>query len=248
MPPRLSPTALLAILQPWADVAEPIHRRLAQLADVESGSVRDVLWIGSGAGRSVLWWAQRYSTQIEGVDPDPAATDAAGRAAQAAGLARLATFQTADASDLPHEEQVFDVVIVYMLQLLGTDGASVIAEAGRVARPMGTVVALVPSWLSTPSAGDARAIEQLGIRPHLLVEWKSYFRDAGVVELNVEDAASDAGWMAVGTPTLLARAWRAGSWAGVRLVLSRAFRTLRGLAQGRVLALSIIKGTRWPRE
>lgn len=244
---RLSPTALLAILQPWAAVAEPIHRRLAQLADVDSEPARDVLWIGSGSGRSVLWWAERYQTPIEGVDPDPAATEAAERAARATGLSRLATFQTADSTDLPHQEQVFDVVIVHMLQLLGADGAAVIAEAARVARPMSTVIALVPSWLSAPPGEDAAAIERLGIGPRLLVEWKSFFREAGVVELNVEDAATDGRWISRSwLPGLLVSGWRAAGWAGVRLVMSRQFRALHQVAMGRVLGLSIIKGTRWP--
>lgn len=246
MPSRLSPTVLLAILQPWAEVAEPIHRRLAQLADAASEPARDVLWIGSGSGRSVLWWAGRYQTHIEGVDPDPSATDTAEQAARAADIAQLATFQTADATDLPHQEQVFDIVVVHMLQLLAPEGAAVIAEAARVARPMSTVLAIVPSWLSTPPAEDACTIERLGVRPHLLVEWKSFCRDANIVELTVEDAATDGGWIAAGWPALIARGWRAAGWAGMRLVLSHEFRTIRALALGRVLGLSIIKGTRWP--
>jgi SAM-dependent methyltransferase len=244
MPPRLSPTALLAVLQPWAEVAEPIHRRLAQLAEAETG--QEVLWIGCGSGRSVLWWAERFRTHIEGVDPDHSAIEAAEKTSRSAGLQRLATFQTADPSDLPHEVQVFDVTIANLLALLGADGAAVLKDAGRVARPMSTVMALVPSWLSTPDPEDARLLEAVDLKPQLLVEWKSFFRLAGVVELSVEEAAQDGGWIASGWVGLLVRGWRAARWAGVRAVLSREFRTLRTLALGRVLGLSIIKGTRWP--
>ena len=243
MAPRLSPTALLAVIQPWADVAEPIHRRLTQLAEAQSG--QDVLWVGCGAGRSVLWWAERFGTHVEGADPDPAAIDAADKAARATGLQRLATFQVTDATNLPHEEQVFDVVVVNFMTL-GGDGAKIMREAGRVARPMATVMALVPTWLSSPEPEDAALLGATGVTPQLLVEWKNFFRQAGIVELSVEEAAQDAGWLASGWVNLVARGWLAARWKGVRAVLSPEFRALRSLALRRVLGLSIIKGTRWP--
>lgn len=244
MPPRLTPTQLLPVLQPWADVAEPIHRRLAHLA--EAGPGQEVVWVGCGSGRSVFWWAERFSTHVEGVDPDNAAIDAAEKTARAVGLQRLATFQTAGSDDLPHEAQVFDVTVVNMLYLAGADGGAVLREVGRVARPMSTVMALVPSWLSTPDPEDARRLQELGLKPQLLVEWKSFFRAGGIVELSVEDAAQDGSWISYGWVGLLVRGWRAARWTGLRAVMSPEFRTLRTLAMKRVLGLSIIKGTRWP--
>lgn len=244
MPLRLSPTTLLAILQPWSEVEEPIHRRLAQLADATTG--RETLWIGCGSGRSVLWWSQRFQTLTEGVDPDPVAIEAAETAAREAGLANLATFQVTDATNLPHEDQVFDTTIVHMLHLPDSDGAKVLREAGRVARPMGVVVALVPSWLQTPSGPEGRAIASLGVSPRLPVEWKGLLREAGIVELSVEEAAADGAWVVQGFFALVARGWRAKGWTGLRAVLSHEVRALRRLARKRVLGLSIIKGTRWP--
>lgn len=246
MPPRLSPTALVAILQPWSDVAEPIHRRLAQLADAAAG--QEVLWVGCGGGRSVLWWAERYRTHVEGVDPDPKAIDAAEGLTRTVGLAKFATFQTAPPSDLPHEAQVFDVIILDLLHLAGGQGWEVVQEAARVARPMSTVMALVPSWLSMPHPSEVDLVAALGLAPHLLVEWKSFFRDAGVVELSVEDSAVDGGWIGAGWFGLIVRGWRAARWTGVRAVLSPEVRALRRLALRRMLGLSIIKGTRWPHQ
>jgi SAM-dependent methyltransferase len=233
MPLRLSPTSLFAVLQPWGEVNEPIHRRVAQLADAAAG--QEALCVGCGAGAAVLWWARKYQTRIEGVDPDANAIDIAERIARESGLAGLASFQTAPAADLPHEAQVFDITLVEMLHLLGTDGGAVLREAARVARPMSTVIALVPFWLGTPDAKDVQTLASFGLVPHVLVEWKGRFRDAGVVELSVEDAAKDAGWISGGWLGLLIRAWRAARWNGVR-----------ALALRRVLGLSIIKGTRWP--
>lgn len=246
MPHRLSPAKFVAILQPWAEVAEPIHRRLAQLVDAEPG--QEVLWVGCGAGRSVLWWAKRFDTHVQGIDPDPKAVEAAERSARESQLARIASFQVAQCTNLPHEARVFDVCVANLLQLLAADGGEVVAELARVSRPMGTVAALVPCWLSAPTPEDEQAILSLGLRPALLVEWKNRFRVSGVVELVVEDTSLDGHWISPGWLGLLLRGWRAARWAGIRTVLSREFRVLRTLAQRRTLGLSVVKGTRWPHE
>jgi SAM-dependent methyltransferase len=238
----------MAVLQPWADVAEPIHRRVAQLVDAEPG--QEVLWVGCGTGRSVLWWAKRFETHVQGIDSDPMAVEAAEAQARAAGLSRLASFQAAEPFDLPHEAQVFDVSIADFLnlELGGVPGDRVIAELARVVRPMGTVAALVPSWLSTPEDDDVAAVAALGIEPVVLVEWKKHFRSANVVELAVEDAALDGGWIAHGLLGLVVRGWHAGRWNGVRTSLGPEVGQLRALVQRRTLGLSIVKGTRWQPE
>lgn len=243
---RLSPAKFVEILQPWAEVAEPIHRRLAQLVDAEPG--QEVLWVGCGAGRSVLWWAQRFETHVQGIDPDAKAVEAAEVAARESRLARLASFQAAECTNLPHEARVFDVCVANLLQLLEADGGQVVAELARVARPMGTVAALVPCWLSAPAPEDEQAMLGLGLRPALLMEWKHRFRVAGVVELLVEDTSLDGRWISPGWVGLLLRGWRSARWAGIRAVLSREFRVLRALARRRTLGLSVVKGTRWPHE
>lgn len=246
MPMRLSPTQFTAVFQPWAEVAEPIHRRLARLVDAEPS--QEVLWIGCGAGRSVLWWTKRFETHVEGIDSDPKAIDAAEVAARETGLSRYATFQTGLPTNLPHEAEVFDVTCVDLLHLLGVDGSQVLHEAARVARPMSTIAALVPCWLSTPDPTDASMLASIGLVPQLLMEWKSAFRLAGVVEITVEDSALDGKWIAQGTLGTLVRGWWAARWAGVTAVLSPEVKALRALAQARVLGLLIIKGIRWPHE
>lgn len=246
MPSRLPPTQLLAILQPWTEIAEGIHRRLAQITEPEPQ--HEVLWIGCGSGRSVLWWAERFGSHIQGVDPDQAAVDEAEVQARSAGLHTIVTFQTAVPTELPHEEQVFDITVVNLLHLLGFEGEAVLREVGRVARPMSAVVALAPCWLSTPDEVDREHMAALGLFPQLLVEWKNQFRLAGAVELSVEDAALDGRWIAQGLVRLVVRGWWAARWAGVRTMLSAEVRALRSLARRRILGLSIIKGTRWPHE
>jgi hypothetical protein len=113
---------------------------------------------------------------------------------------------------------------------------------------MSTVAALVPCWLSTPQEEEAAAVEALGLRPAVLVEWKNSFRKAGIVEITVEDASQDGEWIAHGWFGLLLRGWRAAGWTGVRTALGPELRVLRRLAQRRVLSYSIVKGTRWQAE
>jgi len=244
MPPRLTPTTLLTILQPWSEVEEPIYRRLAHLAEAKEGG--EMLWVGCGSGRAVLWWSERFQSVSEGLDPDPNAIEAAERAARDAGLARMATFQVTDVGNFPHEDQVFDTVVVHMLHLRDADGGETVREAGRVARPMGTVLGLVPVWLKTPSEEDSGVLTWLGFDPHLPVEWKGFFRDAGLVELSVEEVGADGSWLSHSLFPLLVRGWRAAGWQGVRVVLGREVRALRRLVRRRVVGLSIVKGTRWP--
>jgi SAM-dependent methyltransferase len=246
MPRRLPATTLLHVLQPWKQIEEPLHRRVAHLADAHHGS--ETLWIGCGSGRSVLWWAKRFETVTAGIDPDPKTIEQAEQRARDAGLSKLATFQVADPTDLPHEDRVYDTVVVHILHLPDTDGKKVLLEASRVTRPMGTVLVLVPAWTQTPTEKDVAILRGLGFSPHMSVEWKSFCRDAGIVELRVEEVATEGAWLVSGRLQLLLRGWRAAGWLGIRTVLSREVRTLCSLARKRVLGFSIIKGTRWPHD
>ena len=72
---RLTPSTLLTILQPWTDIVEPIYKKIAEL--VESADGAETLWVGCGSGRSVLWWSQKFSSMVQGLDPDPDAIESA---------------------------------------------------------------------------------------------------------------------------------------------------------------------------
>lgn len=243
-PPRISRATLLTALQPWREIDRAIHQRLVRFTDPREG--QEVLWIGCGAGRSPLWWAERFGAHVHGIDADPDAIARAEEAAREAGLAHRVVFQTADPHSLPHEDQTFDLTILNALYVDATDAAAVVREAARVARPMSPVVAIVPTWLGTASRRDARQITRLGLSPYQLVEWKQVFRDAGFVELTVDEAALDGGWLVPGLAGALSRAWRAARWAGLTAVLSRPAAVLRKLSRRRVLGLCLVKGIRWP--
>ena len=58
-----------------------------------------------------------------------------------------------------------------------------IAEPARLTKPMGRIVLLLRTRADQPREV---LIEQLGLHPHLLVEWKQLLRDAGAVRVVVQ--------------------------------------------------------------
>jgi hypothetical protein len=238
----LSPAAVLALVQPWP-VEELIHRRIHIMTDPRPGMA--VLWIGSGLGRSVLWWAARLRSRVEGVTPDIELVERAEATARNEGLSALATFQVADPAELPHEAAMFDLTLINLMQLPHAEGDRALKEAGRVAKPLTSVVTLAPAWLGAPSEADARAVQALGLRPRRVIEWKEALRSGGMVELEVEEAAPQGEWVGQSQMAIVARGWREWGWAGVRATAGRRVRVLQRLARLRSLGLVIIKGTRW---
>ncbi len=243
---RLTPSVLQTILQPWTDVVEPIYDRVAHMTDAWARG--ETLWIGCGSGRSALWWAQRFQSEVQGLDPDPKAIESAEHRVRGSKLTSLVTFQSADAANLPHEDDVFDTVVVHMLYLRDVGGAEVASEAVRVLRENGNIVLIAPTWLQTPTEKDSTSMSSLGLNPHVTMEWKAYLRDAGVSDLTVEEAAKDGNWFAPGLLTLLIRGWHAAGWAGARAMVTKEVRMLRRLVRKRVLGLTIVKGTYRPKE
>jgi SAM-dependent methyltransferase len=241
---KLTRSDLLTALQPWTEIVEPIYKRVAELADASRGG--ETVWIGCGSGRSVHWWAQKFEAITHGLDPDPAAIESGEERVRGTSVSGRVTFQYADPTNLPHEDQVFDTVVVHMLYLQHDSGQQILSEAVRVLKPMGNIVVIAPSWLQTPQAFDARLIESLGFSPRVTMEWKGYLRDAGAVELTVEEAAREGHWFAQGLFSLVVRGWHAAGWLGAWSMLSREVRALRRLTRKRIIGLSIVKGLRWP--
>jgi len=61
----------------------------------------------------------------------------------------------------------------------------------------------------------------IGVSPNLAVEWKSFCREAGLVELSVEAVAEEGAWLGCGRLKLLVRGWRAAGWLGLRTVMGK---------------------------
>jgi SAM-dependent methyltransferase len=240
---RLRTSILASALQPWADVAEKLHRRLLHFADHEEGW--EILWVGAGAARAATWWVSRSGGHAAAVDPNPGAVAWAERAARAAGAGALLTLHVGSADNLPHSDEVYDLVVMTLGFDPGVDPAAAVVQAARVVRPLRPVVLAVPIWTGTPDPRAETALDALGVRPRFLTAWKQVARDAGLVEVTAEGASEDGRWLAEGTVKPLARAWQSAGLDGVRTLLSAPVRTLRRLVRRRVIDLAMVRGVRW---
>lgn len=235
-----------------------LYRHIGRLVDLRPAL--EFVIAPCGRGVTAQFLAETTLAGGAGVDPDEALVELADARAREAGLAGRLHYEHARLDDLPYQDEVFDVAIGEIGLAAAADPAAAVNELVRITRPMGTVVLIQLIWTGNVP-GDRRETlaEFLGMRPLLIVEWKQLLRDAGVVDLYVEDW-SDAGaslrqpWPLGGSAELgsirdrfamLLTAWRRWGWRGSWLAL-RARTEIRSLlANERILGLSVIKGTKW---
>jgi SAM-dependent methyltransferase len=179
------------------------------------------------------------------------------------------SYETSPLDDLPHDDAVFDGVVGEPTLAAAADPARAVRELARVTRPMGTIVLVQPTWSAElPPEGREALVDRLGLRPYHLVEWKRFLREAGAVEIQVQDwsegapgcARRPSGAVAVaGEPELTWRnkvhivsrawkqwGWRAGALDAGRGAVERERRILRTLSSERALGLHLITGVKWP--
>ena len=268
-PPREGGPSMLDLVRLSRDVVFPpggedLYRQIARLTEL--GPPNEVLDAACGRGVTSLFLARSFGVTGVGVDGDPELVRQAVARSRDQGMEGTFTFETASLDDLPFRDGTFDVAIGEIGLAASADPARAVRERARVTRPHGCVVLVQLIW--TGNVDPTRReilVQHLGARPMILVEWKQLLRDAGVVDLTVEDwsdapspfrPAADAG----GSPfpdfsvifsfrekvAILRRAWRRWGWKGVRGAILREREIHRLLTRERVLGLSLIKGTKWP--
>jgi SAM-dependent methyltransferase len=249
-----------AVLHRWQATAEDLYREVAAL--VEAVPRMEIVVSGCGEGDTSQWLAEHTGAAVTGVDPD------AGRIAVAEARSRepeakaRVHYEHAPLDDLPHETGVFDVAIGDAALSASADPERAVAELVRVVKPMGIVVLLQPTWTSEIARETREAIvDRLGLRPHLLVEWKQMMRDAGLVELQVQDwtdGAPGGRASAPGAPHphltvrqkmhIVGRAWRRWGWREARGAVERETSLIRELSRQRALGFQLMRGVKWPHE
>jgi len=250
---RLSPSAV------FPPGGEALYRQIAILTELQPE--QEVLDAACGRGVTTSFLARTYGVQGTGIEPDEHLVSEAEQRARELGLAERLTFQAAPLDDLPFKDGVFDVSIGEIGLAATVDPARAIRELARVTRPMGSVVLVQLIW--TGHVDEARKeilVQHLGARPMLLVEWKQMLREAGVVDLIVED------WSDRPSPfrpapmpfpdfaeifslrqkvQILRRAMARWGWRGVRGAILREQLIHRLLTRERALGLTLIRGTKW---
>jgi SAM-dependent methyltransferase len=252
----------MVVLGRWRATGEELYREVHRLTEAAPG--REMIVSGCGDGVTAEWLVERTGASVTGVDADAERIEQAEARARSRPTPVPLTYQQAHLDDLPHETGVFDAAIGEPPLAAAADPARAVAELARVTKPMGAVVLLQPTWSSEISE-QAREmlVDRLGLRPHLLVEWKQMLRDAGVVEIQVQDwttggpsggrtsgafrAVSDAPeltWQE--KAQIVGRALRRSGWREARGAIERETALLRELSRERALGFQLIKGVKWP--
>ena len=249
----------MAVLGRWRATGEDLYREVARVT--EAAPKKEIVVSGCGDGVTAEWLALRTDASVTGVDPDLDAIEEAETRARALPSSPHLHYQGAPLDDLPYETAVFDIAVGEPALSSSSEPARAVAELVRVTKPMGPVVLLQPTWSSDISVGARELlVERLGLRPFLLVEWKQMLRDAGVVDVQVQDwtttSASGARWTgsSAAQPRLnwrqkmqiLGRAWRVWGWREARSAVERETTLLRELSRERAIGFQLIKGVKWP--
>ena len=265
MPPQRIPPApavlrlvQMVVLGRWRATGEQLYREVAQLIGVAAG--QEVIVAACGEGVTTEWLATRTGAAVTGVDPDGERIDAAEARARASATRLPLTYQQAPLDDLPHEDGVFDAALGEPGLAAALDPARAVQELARVLKPMGTLVLLQLTWNAELSA-EAREllVERLGLRPHLVVEWKQMLRDAGIVDIQVQDWTSGPPGGERARPAeqepqltwqekvqIAGRAWRQWKWREARHAIEREETLLGELSKERAIGFQVIRGVKWP--
>lgn len=236
-----------------------LYRSILRMVELSERS--EFVMVPCGRGRSALFIAESTGAGGAGADPDPVMVAVAANRAKRAALPDRLHFEHAPLHELPYQDAVFDLALGEIELGAAYDPPAAVRELVRVVKPGGMVVLVQLVWtrhLEEDRRSDLTA--RLGVRPLMLVEWKQMLRDAGVVDLTVEDWSDAAGshsqpsvlgglaelFTLRGKVRLLPRAWKRWGWRGIRALLSRERELRRLLQDERVLGVNLIKGTRQP--
>jgi SAM-dependent methyltransferase len=146
---------------------QPMAEHLAEAAGLRPGD--RVLDVATGSGNAALA-AARYGCEVTGIDYVPGLLERARQRATAEGLE--ATFQEADAEDLPFPDGSFDVVLSTCGAMFAPDQERTAGELLRVCRPGGRIGMV--NWVPDGYIGELfRAIGRHlppppGVRPPVL--------------------------------------------------------------------------------
>jgi SAM-dependent methyltransferase len=248
----------MVVLGRWRATGEQLYREVAVLTGAVAG--QEVLVAACGEGVTTEWLAARTGAAVTGVDPDSERIEAAEARARARAMPLPLSYQQAALEDLPHESAVFDSAVGEPGLASAADPARAVMELARVLKPMGTVVLLQLTWNAelSPEAREL-LVERLGLRPHLVVEWKQMLRDAGIVDIQVQDWTSGAPGGERARPAehepqltwqekvqIAGGALRQWKWREARHAIEREETLLRELAKERSIGFQVIRGVKWP--
>ena len=156
---------------------EALYRHILQMVDL--GREDEFVVVPCGRGASALFVAEASGASGAGTDTDDVLVGVANHRANREGAGGRLHFETAPLDDLPYQDAVFDLTLGEIELGAARDVRGAVREIARVTRPGGTVVLVQLVWnraVETERGEDM--VARLGVRPHLVVEWKQMLREA----------------------------------------------------------------------
>jgi arsenite methyltransferase len=124
-------------------------RRLAEMCEI--GPETNVLEVGCGIGATSCSLAKDYGCELMAVDISEKMVSRTEQRVKQQKLGELVKTRTADAQQLPFEDNTFDAVISESVLAFVPDKPRALAEYARVAKPDGFVGLNEVIWLKPPS-------------------------------------------------------------------------------------------------
>ncbi len=163
------------------DGKKQLDRRQAQIDLIEellrwseyhpANGVPKIIDIGCGIGGSSLYLAEKLQAEVVGITLSPVQANRAQERAAAAGLKDRATFQVANALDIPYPENTFDLVWTLESGEHMPDKTKFLQECYRVLKPGGRLI--LATWCHRPAEGETGALTSSEIR-HLDQSYRVY--------------------------------------------------------------------------
>ncbi len=152
---------------------------LAGLCHLKEG--KHVLEVGCGVGLTSVYFAKKYGCKVVGIDLSEGMIEKAKERAEREGVADKTEFRTADAQELPFEDNTFDAVILESVMAFIPDKKKAMKEFVRVTRPGGYVGITEVAWIKEPPAEMKKKMLDFAGSELLTPEgWKQILVDAGL--------------------------------------------------------------------
>ncbi len=248
---RLSPRRL------FPPGGEELYRQIALLTEMRPGL--EVLDVASGKGVPLEYFVTEFGVTASGVEIDPSMVDQADSWSRELGAGDRLQFQSGRSDRLPYRDEIFDIAIGEIALANHCEPEEAVRELVRVTKPGGFVVLVQLVW-KAPVEETRRTVlaDHLGARPMMVVEWRRILREAGVVDVQVEDWSDEetafrseavkpfADFAEIFTLaerlSILRRAWQRWGLRGVSTALSRESEVHKLLSSERILGLDLLRG------
>ena len=238
-----------------------LYRQIALLTEMREGL--EVLDVAAGKGVPLEYFASEFGVNGSGVEIDPGMVEEADSWSRDTGAGGRIQFQTGRSDALPYRDEIFDIAIGEIGLANHCDPAHAVQELVRVTKPGGFVVLVQLVW-KAPVEEPRRTVlaDHLGAKPMMVVEWKRILKEAGVLDVHVEDWSDEetAFRPTVVKPfpdfaemfglmermAILRRAWSRWGWRGVSTAIARESEVHKLLTNERILGLDLLRGRKAP--